>query len=58
MKCLGHRFKDKYTLAGLSVPNHSVRASDNDAYRHFLDTASQNEAIYVFLNTDYDLDIP
>ena len=45
-------------MAGLSVPNHSVRANDNDAYRHFLDTASQNEAIYVFLNTDYDLDIP
>ena len=57
MKCLGHSFLDKYTLAGLSVPNHSVRANDNDAYCHFLDTASQNEAIHVFLNTDYDLDI-
>lgn len=49
MECLGHRFQD--SLAGLSVPNQSVRANDNDIYCHFLGMALQNEAIYFFLNT-------
>lgn len=51
MECLGHRFQDKDSLAGLSVPNQSVRANDNDIYCHFLGMALQNEAIYFFLNT-------
>lgn len=56
-KCLGHRFQDKDSLAGLYVPNQSVRANYDEVYCHFIGMALQNEAIYFFLNTAYNSDI-
>lgn len=51
MECLGHRFQDKDSLAGLYVPNQSVRANYSEVYCHFIGMDLQNEAIYFFLNT-------
>lgn len=50
-ECLGHRFQDKDSLAGLYVPNQSGRANYNEVYCYFIGMALQNEAIYSFLNT-------
>lgn len=54
MECLGHRFQDTASLAGLSVPNQNVTANYNEVYCHFIGMTLQNEAIYFFLNTVYN----